>query len=409
MNIRRTIPPTAAPISFMELVHGFHGIMNRKFPASLENEMKEYFGTKHVFLVSSGKAALFLILSGLKRLTGKKKVIIPAYTCFSVPSSVRMAGLEIVLCDIRPETLDYDFTQLKKLVDDETLCILSTHLFGIPSDVAKIRSLTGDKRIFIVEDAAQAMGGVFDDQKLGTLGDVAFFSLGRGKNITCGSGGVIITSEEDIAGSIRKEYADLEKVSMIEYVKNIVEIIFQTIFIRPNFYWFPKNLPFLKIGETHYYQAFPVKKFTGFQAGLLHDWRKKLEVMNRSRSGNAEYYIESFQLSGRMPIYKNGIYYNRFPMYVADKTSKDKLCEMGNVFGISSMYPSPIHKIKEIKDNFKMFDFGSAETIADTLVTLPTHVLLNEKDRKMICEMVGKFIGREERDEPAMRQRAECQ
>ena len=81
-----------------------------------------------------------------------------------------MAGLEIVLCDIRPETLDYDYSQLKKLVDDDTLCILSTHLFGIPSDVAKIRSLIGDKKIFIVEDAAQAMGGEFDDQKLGSPG-----------------------------------------------------------------------------------------------------------------------------------------------------------------------------------------------------------------------------------------------
>ena len=55
--------------------------------------MKEYFGTKHVFLVSSGKAALFLILSGLKRLTGKKKVILPAYTCFSVPSSSPDGGI----------------------------------------------------------------------------------------------------------------------------------------------------------------------------------------------------------------------------------------------------------------------------------------------------------------------------
>lgn len=370
--------------------------------------MKEYFGTNHVFLASSGKAALFLILSALKRLRGKRKVILPAYTCFSVPSSVRMAGLEIVLCDLRPETLDYDFAQLKKLVDDETLCVLSTHLFGIPSDVATIRRLTIDKGIFIVEDAAQAMGGVFDDRKLGTLGDVAFFSLGRGKNITCGSGGVIITSAEDIADVLRKELAGLEKVSMIEYAKNIVEVIFQAIFIRPNLYWFPKNLPFLKIGETHYCRSFPVKQFTGFQAGLLHGWREKLEAMNRGRSANAEYYMENLRLSGRMPIHENGLHYNRFPVYVADKTSKDELCAMGNVFGISSMYPSPVHDIQEIKENFSNVHFRCAELIADTLVTLPTHVLLNEKDRMMICEMAGKFIGREESDEPTMRRRAEC-
>ena len=90
------------------------------------------------------------------------------------------------------------------------------------------------------------------------------------------------------------------------------------------------------------------------------------------------------------------------------KHQKMNCAKWGIVFGISPMYPSPIHKIKEIKDDFNHVHFGSAEIIADTLVTLPTHVLLNEKDRKMICEMVGKFIGREESDEPTMRRRAEC-
>jgi dTDP-4-amino-4,6-dideoxygalactose transaminase len=408
VNIQRTIPPTAAPISLMDLVHGFRGIMNRKFPASLENEMKEYFGMKHVFLVSSGKAALFMILSGLKRLSGKKKVILPAYTCFSVPSSIRMAGLDIVLCDIRPETLDYDFSQLKKLVDDETLCILSTHLFGIPSDVAKIRSLTGDKRIFIVEDAAQAMGGVLDGHKLGTLGDVAFFSLGRGKNISCGSGGVIITSAEDIADSIREDYVDLKKVPMIEYIKNIVEIVFMMFFLRPDFYWLPKNLSFLKIGETRFYWTFPVRKLTGFQAGLLYDWRQKLETLNRSRAGNADGYIESLELSNGLQIHANGFPYNRFPIYLEGKASKEELCESGNRMGISPMYPFPIHRIQEIKEIFDRRDFKGAETISDTLVTLPTHILLNEKDKLMIREAVKKVLRQEQRNEHTFRQGSGC-
>lgn len=392
----------------MDLLHGFHGIVTRKSPARLEREIKEYFGKKHVFLVSSGKAALFLILSSLKRLTGKKKVIIPAYTCFSVPSAVRMAGLEIVLCDVRPETLDYDYFQLRKLVDDDTLCILSTHLFGIPSDVVKIRSLFGDKRIFIVEDAAQAMGGLDDDQQLGTLGDVGFFSLGRGKNITCGSGGVIITSSEDIADSIRKIYSDLETVPTIEYLTMIVGTLFLVFFLRPEWYWFPKNLSFLKIGETHFHRTFPVKKMTGFQAGLLHCWRKKLEMLNRNRSKNAEYYIEAFQLSGRMPIYDNGIHYNRFPIYVENKTIKDGICKIGNVFGISPMYPSPIHEIDEIKENFKNMNFRYSEIISWTLVTLPTHSLLNKKDLENIREIVHGYIEHEPKEKQAMERKVEC-
>jgi dTDP-4-amino-4,6-dideoxygalactose transaminase len=389
-------------------MYGFYGIANKKLNEKLERELKEYFGAKHAFLVSSGKAALFLILSGLKRLTRKRKVIITAYTCFSVPSAIRMAGLEIVLCDIRPETLDFDFSQLRDLIDDDTMCVISTHLFGIPADVSKVRDLCENRKIFIIEDAAQAMGAVSGRGILGTFGDVAFFSLGRGKNITCGSGGIIITSEKDIADSIRKEYAGLEEVPMIEYIKNLVEIVFMMIFLRPELYWLPKILPFLKLGETRFYRTFPVRKLTGFQAGLLYDWRQKLETLNRSRSGNATRYIESFELSNGLLIYANGLPYNRFPIYLGGKASKDELCKLGNRIGISPMYPFPIHRIQEIQENLDHRDFEGAETISDTLVTLPTHILLNEKDKMMIRETVQKVLRHEKRDEHTFRQGVGC-
>jgi dTDP-4-amino-4,6-dideoxygalactose transaminase len=388
MKIRRAIPPSAAPISLKELMHGFLGIVKKGTEANLEKEMKEYFGTAHVFLASSGKAALFLILSGLKCLTGKKNVIIPAYTCFSVPSAVRMAGLEIVLCDIEPETLDFDFSRLKDLIDDDTLCVISTHLFGVPADISKVREMCDKGKIFVVEDAAQAMGAIHEGKKLGTLGDVGFFSLGRGKNITCGSGGIIVTSSEEIAASIRTKFLELETVPMGEYLKNILGIIFLMMFIRPNLFWLPKQLPFLKLGETRFYRSFPVRKFTGFQAGLLHDWGAKLETLNRKRSIHADDYIESLGLSGELPIYASGYPYNRFPVYVEGRHGKDALCESGHWIGITPMYPSPVHRIRELKGQFDHFKFEGAETISNTLVTLPTHALLNESDTASIHELV---------------------
>ena len=391
MRIQRTIPPAAAPIPPVDLVHGFHGILRKKSVAKLEGEIKEYFGTSYVFSVSSGKAALFLILMGLKRLIGKTKVIIPAYTCYSVPSAIRMAGLEIVLCDVRPDTLDFDYSELTNLVDDDTLCIVPTHLFGIPSDIEKIRGICKGKRIYIVEDAAQAMGAICGEKKLGTLGDVAFFSLGRGKNITCGSGGVIITSAGEIAESIRGYHAVIRHVPVIGYVKIVFEIIFQIFFIHPYLYWFPKHLPFLKIGETTFHSTFPVYKLSGFQAGLLHDWRNKLDAYNRNRSINAEFYLRNLGISGRLPIYANGSIYLRFPIYLDSKREKDELCEMGNLHGISPMYPDSINNIQEIKENYLNRDYANARRIAETLVALPTHILLKEKDRITIKEVVQKF------------------
>ncbi|PWB62050.1 MAG: aminotransferase DegT [Deltaproteobacteria bacterium] len=388
LRIRRTIPPTAAPISPTELLHGFRGIVDGSLANRLEREIREHFGTEHVFLASSGKAALFLILSGLKRMSRRRKVILPAYTCFSVPSAVRMAGLEIVLCDIRPETLDFDYPELAELADHDTLCVIPTHLFGIPSDIAKVREICGRRGIYILEDAAQAMGVESPQGKPGTLGDVAFFSLGRGKTLTCGSGGIILTTDADIAESIRECASESSRVSIVEYLKDIMESVFLAIFLHPSLYWFPKLLPFLKIGETRFCRTFPVHPLTGFKAGLLHDWRAKMELHNRSRSRNAAYYMDALGLAGRMPIYSADRSFLRFPVYAGDKRSKKELCELGDLLGISPMYPSSINNIPEIRDDFHGTACPGAERIAETLVTLPTHAFLEDRDRTAVREAV---------------------
>jgi len=390
VKIRRTIPPTAAPISLTDLLHGLSGMMNRKSILKLETEIRDYFGAKHVFFVSSGKAALFLILSGLRSLTGKKRVIIPAYTCFSVPSAIRMAGLEIVLCDIRPDSLDFDATELEGLIDDDTLCIIPTHLFGIPSDVENLHTICRNRRIFIVEDVAQGMGSTHGPQKLGVGGDVAFFSLGRGKNITCGDGGIIITSADDVADSIRNHYSNVGRVPGGEYIRNILEIIFLMIFIHPALYWFPSQLPFLKLGETRYHHDFPVRKLTGFQAGLLNDWRRKLERYNGRRSRNGGYYRRHLNRYNNLSKVSDQCQYLRFPICVKDKDAKDTLLKAGNHLGISPMYPCSANRIEEIKELFGNTPYPRAERLAESLVALPTHILLKDKDIKAIVEAVGK-------------------
>lgn len=391
MKIRRTIPPAASPISFLDLLHGLGGIGKNNAIAKLEKEIKKYFGKNHVFLISSGKAALYVILTALRKLSGKNRVIIPAYTCYSVPSAIRMAGLDIVLCDVRPDTLDFDHSELRKLVDDDILCIIPTHLFGIPSDIAAIRTVCGKRRIFVVEDAAQAMGVFYGNTLLGTFGDVTFFSLGRGKNITCGSGGFVITSEEDIAESIRHIVADIRKVPIVEYARNILETVFQMIFIHPNLYWIPKGLPFLKLGETEFHMDFPVYKFTGFQAGLLHNWRGKLESYNNRRATNAGHYLNLLQGGKQLPLYANGFQYLRFPFFLESKEKKEELCRNGDSLGISPMYPDTINNIPEIKERYSNMHFTKSQRIADTLVTLPTHVLLNERDRVKISDCVMNY------------------
>ncbi len=101
MKVQRTLAPSAAPIKGRDLVHGLVvGLLRPQTTVRrLEAEFCEYFGVKHVWFVSSGKAALTLILQALHSLSGRQKVVIPGYTCFSVPSAVVRARLSVALCD----------------------------------------------------------------------------------------------------------------------------------------------------------------------------------------------------------------------------------------------------------------------------------------------------------------------
>jgi dTDP-4-amino-4,6-dideoxygalactose transaminase len=119
------------------------------------------------------------------------------------------AGAQVVLCDVDPHTLDYDFDQLQRIVDHETLCIVSPHLLGQTADIRRTKSIAKPFGVPVIEDAAQAMGRKTKEGCVGTLGDVGFFSLGRGKNVTAGSGGVIVTSSNDFADKLAKIYADI--------------------------------------------------------------------------------------------------------------------------------------------------------------------------------------------------------
>ncbi len=389
MRIRRTIPPAAAHVGLIDLLYGIAGIFRgKRYQELLEQTLKDYFGVKHVFLVSSGKAAFALILAALKSLSPKKtQVLIPAYTCFSVPSAIVKSGLDIALCDLSSTTYDFDFGLFERTVNENTLCAVPNHLFGIPADMDRIKSICSSKGIYVVEDAAQAMGGTYKGQRLGTIGDVGFFSFGRGKNITCGSGGVIITNSDIIADEIEKKYSVLEKPRLLENLVELLEVMILSIFIHPSLYWFPSGLPFLKLGETFFYKDFPMKQFAGVKAGLLRKWRKHLEDSNRVRKENAEYFRKAIALNICPTL---SVPFLRFPLLIANKKKRGSIYILANKMGlgISCMYPTAVNRINEIRNIFGDKTYPCANIISEGILTVPTHQYLSKKDKRGISEFL---------------------
>jgi len=398
MKIRRTIPPAAAPISARALLQGLTGLFpGRTNEEKLEQELKEYFGVRHLFLVSSGKAAFALILDALRSLApGKRKVLIPAYTCFSVPSAIVKAGLEVSLSDVDQDTFDFDRSQLPRAIRRDTLCVVPTNLLGIPADLKRIRTLCRKKGVFLVEDAAQAMGGSYEGKLLGTIGDVGFFSLGRGKNITCGSGGIIVTNDDRIGAALRQRYAAIEQPRFFESVAAFLKALALALFIHPSQYWFPAGLPFLKLGETVFDPLFPVKRLSGMQAGLLQGWQQRLEESNRIRRANAEYFCHElgWELSKRYPVP-----FLRLPIIVASSTTRNTLRTLSweQGLGLGRLYPTAIADIPELASCIGQEAFPGARTLAAGIVTVPTHQLLTPKDKQHIVALLRQVITEEDR------------
>ena len=396
MKIRRTLPPAAAPLALSDLLHGLAGILfGRTCGERRERELREHFGVRHVYLVSSGKAALTVILKALKRLAPERnRVLIPAYTCFSVPSAIIKAGLQVSLCDIDPAAFDFDYALLKKAIGKKTLCVVPTHLFGVPADMDRTCAACRDEGVFVVEDAAQAMGGNYKGKKLGTIGDAGIFSLGRGKNITCGSGGIIVTNSDAVARELGREYARLEAPGITEGLKELVKTALMALFIHPSLYWLPAGLSFPGLGKTVFSRKFPVKTLSGIQAGLLRNWKSRLEKSNRVREENTRHYRERLQPFTAFTEGTVTAPLLRLPLRTGNRAERERICELPGMkgMGLGRMYPGAIHEIKQLRSRFIGKRFPAAAALAEELVSVPTHHLLSKRDRERICELLKEAV-----------------
>ena len=397
MTPQRTIPPTAAPLSFGNLLRSVGSLWGgKKHRARLVSELKAHYAVRAVYLVSSGKAALTVILKALAVVSNRRRVIIPAYTCFSVPSAIVKAGLEVVLCDVDPNTLDFNFAELEGLLNENVLCVVSTHLFGRPADIGRVKQLCERKGILVVEDAAQAMGGQVGDRLLGTIGDVGFYSLGRGKNMTCGSGGIILTSSAPIADAIEAEHASLPEASWLDVVRNWLELLVMRIFIHPALYWFPAGLPFLGLGETKFYTDFQMCRMDAVRAHLLTGWQRRLTRANQERAARARGLMEGLDLARKdiEPIVGEGSLFLRLPVLVRDRDAKDAVCRLSHEqgAGLSPNYPATIQDIPELAGQLASRSYPGAQEVVDRLVTLPTHQFVSEQDRLKIDRVLGAQV-----------------
>ena len=170
---------------------------------SFEDEFSNYCGSKFTIGVANGLDALVLSLKSLNIGIGDE-VIVPANTFIATWLAVSEVGAIPVPAEPNPLTYNIDVDEIQKLITSKTKAIIPVHLFGQPADLDPILMLAKKNNLFVIEDAAQAIGSRYKEKRIGAHGDLVCWSFYPGKNLGAfGDAGAISTNNEALANKIR--------------------------------------------------------------------------------------------------------------------------------------------------------------------------------------------------------------
>jgi len=165
------------------------------YTRACQDFIEQRYGFKKTFLTTSCTHAIELATLLIDIQPGDE-VILPSYTFVSSATPFILRGAKIVFADSCAESPNIDIEQVKLLITPLTKAILAIHYGGIPCAIAELRALADEHRIFLIEDAAQAIDAYHNGKPVGSFGHLSMFSFHETKNITCGEGGLLIVNDE---------------------------------------------------------------------------------------------------------------------------------------------------------------------------------------------------------------------
>lgn len=394
----RHVSPAGAPIRVSDvLASTIRLAAEPNIEAELSDAIRSRFGVRHVTLTSTGRAGLTLLLRALRRLRpDRSEVILPSYTCFSVAASVVKAGLRPKLIDVSPATLDYEPNSLERAEFKDVLAIIATNLYGLPNDLPSLARRAREAGVFLIDDAAQAMGASVDGRPCGTFGDAGLFSFDKGKNIAAIDGGVVVSNSDEIAGSLTREAAGLRRPSPGDSVTAWAKVLAYCIFLRPRLYWVPNSIPRLGLGETVYSIDFPLDRPVRLLTSLALRMLASLDAFTAARLRRASAILDGLSdVSGVEPVRPTAAAfpaYLRLPLLARTPEIRQRLLQKLKAQGIgaSGSYPASIADIPQLRVFWTSPpDASGGRYVARHIVTLPTHPFVDATDVQRITRVAA--------------------
>jgi UDP-4-amino-4,6-dideoxy-N-acetyl-beta-L-altrosamine transaminase len=167
-----------------------------------ENQISFYCNTTYGIAVNSGTAALDIAIAALELQNGE--VITTPYTFVATANAILFNGLKPIFADITPDTYNISPESIRKKITSKTKAIISVDFAGQPCDEKEIREIAQEAGLYLIEDAAHALGAEYFGQKVGVFADITIFSFHPAKLITTGEGGMCVTNNQEFSMKMGK-------------------------------------------------------------------------------------------------------------------------------------------------------------------------------------------------------------
>jgi len=333
-----------------------------------EGLIAKYTGAKHAIVLNSCTAALHLSLIALGIGKGDEVITTP-FTFAATGNVIVHVGAKPVFVDIKRDTYNIDPEKIKEAITPETKAIMPVHYAGQPCDMEAIMEIASEHNLYVIEDAAHAIGAEYKGKKIGTFGDTTCFSFYPTKNITTGEGGAITTDNDKLADKLR--VLRLHGISKDAWKR------------------------YSSAGSWYYEIEDCGWKYnmTDIQAALGIHQIQKLDEFNRIRRRYAQIYtrelgkvegiVTPYEMTGVKHVYH--LYPILLTMTSYDRgTFIDKMKEM-NIACSVHFIPLHLHPFHRRAFGFKKGDFPNAEWVYQREISLPLYPKMREED---ICYVI---------------------
>ena len=318
--------------------------------AAFETEFSTLVSEHHCIAVNSGTSALHLALLASGVECGDE-VIIPSFTFAATANAVSLCGATPVFVDIDLDTFTIDPNAINAALTAKTSAVMPVHLYGHPAKMNAISEICDKKGLLLLEDAAQAHLATFQSKPVGTFGTSAF-SFYPTKNMTSGEGGMIVTSDSDIARKSRL----LRNQGMEKRYENEI------------------------VGFNN--------RMTDIHAAIGRVQLTSLAERTEKRKENANFFNKNLTTVSTPFIHPEAEHV--FHQYTVRTPDRDSLIDLltKEEIGHGIYYPIPVHELPSFA---KEFDLPNTRIAAEEVLSLPVHPFLTEEEKSRIVEVINTW------------------